>query len=84
MKIINCIDFNYVIEHEDEFFEFEFEDEFLENIAEQLDVEDFQILKADEISENRYNVTILSNGEEHVFQYTIPEEKVRYIKSITQ
>lgn len=84
MKIINCIDFNYVIEHEDEYFEFEFEDDFLENIANELNVDNFEILRADEVKENVYTLTILSENKEYSFTYIIPEEKIKYIKSVTQ
>lgn len=84
MKIINCIEFNYVIEHEDEYFEFEFEDEFLESIAEELNVDNFQIINAIEETENKYAIKINSNEKEYIFTYTIPEEKIKYIKSITE
>lgn len=84
MDIINFIDFSYILEHENECFEFEFEEEFLENIAEELNVEDFDIIKIEKISEKDFNITVSADGKEGQFKYTLSDDKIKYIQSVTE
>lgn len=58
MKLFSFTDFFYVIEHNNEYFEFEFEDDFLNNISEDLDTETFEILKISEISEGTFEILV--------------------------
>ncbi|MEG0136047.1 hypothetical protein [Cetobacterium sp.] len=81
MKLLNFIDFNYVIEHDNEYFEFEFEDEFLDGISEKLDVEDFDIISMNEIKEGTYSVTVKVNDETHSFDYKLSDSRIKYINS---
>ncbi|MGL4786168.1 MAG: hypothetical protein ACRC2Q_04700, partial [Cetobacterium sp.] len=58
MKLFNFVDFFYVIEHNNEYFEFEIEDDFLDNISEDLDIDNFDILKMSEVSEGNFDILI--------------------------
>lgn len=85
MKLFNFTDFYYVIEHNNEYFEFEIEDDFLNNISEDLDIDDFNILKMSEISEGIFDIYIKTpSGEERVYKYTLSPERTSYILSVTE
>ena len=85
MKLFNFEDFYYVIEHNNEYFEFEIEDDFLNNISEELDIDTFDILNISEISEGNFNIIIkLPNGEEKIYNYVLSPERISYILSISE
>ena len=85
MKLFNFVDFFYVIEHNNEYFEFEIEDDFLDNISEELDIDNFDILKMSEISEGNFDILIKTpKDDEKVYKYTLSSERISYILSITE
>lgn len=85
MKLFDFADFYYIIEHNNEYFEFEIEDEFLNNISEELDIEIFDILTISEISEGNFNIIIKTpTGEEKNYKYTLSPERISYILSVTE
>ncbi|MCX3068605.1 MAG: hypothetical protein ACRDA2_00010 [Cetobacterium sp.] len=85
MKLFNFVDFFYVIEHNNEYFEFEIEDDFLDNISEDLDIDNFDILKMSEVSEGNFDILIKTpKGDEKVYKYTLSSERISYILSITE
>lgn len=85
MKLFDFADFYYIIEHNNEYFEFEIEDEFLNNISEELDIENFDILTISEISEGNFNIIIKTpTGEEKNYKYTLSPERISYILSVTE
>ncbi|WP_297598385.1 hypothetical protein [uncultured Cetobacterium sp.] len=82
MKLLNFIDFNYVIEHNNEYFEFEFEDDFLDSISEKLDVENFEIIAMDEVKEGIYLVTVKVDDTTQSFDYKLSDSRIKYINSL--
>lgn len=85
MKLFNFADFFYVIEHNNEYFEFEIEDDFLNNISEELDIDNFDILKMSEISEGNFEILIKTpKDDEKLYRYTLSSERISYILSITE
>lgn len=85
MKLFNFADFFYVIEHNNEYFEFEIEDDFLNNISEELDIDNFDILKMSEISEGNFEILIKTpKDDEKLYKYTLSSERISYILSITE
>lgn len=85
MKLFNFTDFYYVIEHNNEYFEFEIEDDFLDQISEELDIDNFKILELSEISEGEFTALIETpSGEKHSYKYTLSPERVAYILSVTE
>lgn len=85
MKLFDFADFYYIIEHNNEYFEFEIEDEFLNNISEELDIENFDILKISKISEGNFDITIKTpTGEEKNYKYVLSPERISYILSVTE
>ncbi len=82
MKLFNYEDFYYVIEHNNEYFEFEIENDFLDSLSEELDIEDFDITNMTEISEGIFNLLIVTpNGEEKTYEYKLSLERKEYILS---
>lgn len=82
MKLFNYSDFYYVIEHNNEYFEFEIEDDFLDSISEELDVENFDILSMSEISEGNFEILIKTlENEEKKYNYSLSTERKNYILS---
>ncbi|MDX8337327.1 hypothetical protein [Candidatus Cetobacterium colombiensis] len=85
MNLFNYSDFYYVIEHNNEFFEFEIEDEFLDSISEELDLEQFDILRMVEISEGNFEILIKTpSNEEKIYKYELSSERRNYILSVTE
>lgn len=85
MKLFNFADFFYVIEHNNEYFEFELEDDFLNSISEDLDIDNFDILKMSEISEGNFDILIKTpTGEEKTYKYSLSPERVAYILSVAE
>ena len=85
MKLFSFTDFFYVIEHNNEYFEFEFENDFLNNISEDLDTETFEILKISEISEGTFEILVKTpSDKKKVYNYTLSPERISYILSVSK
>lgn len=84
MEITNFIDFSYIVECENECFEFEFEEEFLEKIAEELDVEDFDITAITKEGDNKFLIEVVSGDKKGSFNYSLSEDKIKYIQSVVE
>ncbi|WP_047382367.1 hypothetical protein [Cetobacterium sp. ZWU0022] len=85
MKLFNFADFYYVIEHNNEYFEFEIEDDFLDSISEELDIDNFDIANMTELSEGIFNLLIITtNGDNKNYEYKLSPERKEYILSVTE
>lgn len=85
MKLFNYSDFYYVIEHNNEYFEFEIEDEFLDSIVEDLDMDNFKILSMNEINEGKFEIIVeVSATENKTYPYELSEERKSYIQSAAE
>ncbi|MGL5052711.1 MAG: hypothetical protein ACRC5W_03855 [Cetobacterium sp.] len=85
MKLFNYADFYYVIEHNNEYFEFEIEDDFLDSISEELDIDNFDIINMTELSEGNFEVLIKTpENEERKYNYPLSNERKSYVLSVTK
>ncbi|MGL4424942.1 MAG: hypothetical protein ACRCZ0_01985 [Cetobacterium sp.] len=85
MKLFNYSDFYYVIEHNNEYFEFDIEAEFLDSISEELDIDNFDIISMTEVSEGKFEILIKTpENEEKKYEYLLSNERKSYISSVAE